>query len=197
MMGGNKVEKTDDLVALKGMKQLFQINFLSNPIVNEPGYRNKVFSMFPSLTVLDGLDKGGKDAFNATSMANTTSRVPTSLFDTSPSIPSSMPFAPTTSLFSSSIPAPLFPPRSIPRKTTVSPRAVSVSVPKIGKSGKSGKSGKASKVSATSSKSMSSRAGLVFPVGRIRRHLKENDSQFRVSRGAPIFMAAFLEYMTA
>jgi hypothetical protein len=190
MLGGNKVEKTDDLLAFKGMKQLFQLNFLSNPIQNEAGYRNKVFSMFPSLTVLDGLDKGGKDAFNATSMANTTSRVPSGLFDTSRPVPS-------TSLFVAPSPAPvtfgtggLF--SSGPLTLPVRKRTPVVSSGVVGKAGKGGKAGKNSARLGTGSRSMSSRAGLVFPVGRIRRHLKTNDSSNRLTKGSSVFLAAVL-----
>lgn len=32
MLGGNKVEKTEDLEALKGMRQLFQLDLINNPI---------------------------------------------------------------------------------------------------------------------------------------------------------------------
>ncbi len=181
MLGANKIEKIEDLIALKGMKQLFQINLLGNPIQTEAGYRNKVFDMFPSLTVLDGLDKGGKDAFNATSMVNTTSRVPSTLFDTSAPV------------ISPSISHPYIHKRSISKK----PEATkAIAPPHIAP--KAGKSGKSSKITPSKgSRTMSSRAGLVFPVGRIRRHLKENDTQHRISKGSSIYMAAILEYLTA
>lgn len=194
MLGGNKVAKTDDLLAFKGMKQLFQLNFLSNPIQNEPGYRNKVFSMFSSLTVLDGLDKGGKDAFNATSMANTTSRVPATLFDTSRPAPSTSLFGASSSspppfgagLFSSGLPSLPVP---HPARKRI-PATISTAV--VGKSGKGGKAGKSSVRLGTSSRSMSSKAGLVFPVGRIRRHLKTNDSSNRLSKCSSVYLAAVL-----
>lgn len=41
------------------------------------------------------------------------------------------------------------------------------------------------------------RAGLQFPVGRIDRFLRSKDSKLRVGSGAPIYMAAVLEYLTA
>ena len=223
MLGGNLIDKTDDLTAFKGMRQLFQLNLLSNPVQSEAGYRNKVFTMFPSLTVLDGLDKGGKDAFNATSMANTTSRVPAKLFDTSRPVPSTSLFSGGTvassslfngggavassSLFSGGAPSsgtiglfssapfslPPLPARSASRKPTVT-KTISLPKPsKAGKAGKTGKSGKASTVSArTGGRSMTSRAGLVFPVGRIRRHLKTNDPNNRLSKGSAVFLAAVL-----
>ena len=43
----------------------------------------------------------------------------------------------------------------------------------------------------------SSRAGLQFPVGRIHRHLREGRYAERVGAGAPVYMAAVLEYLTA
>jgi len=56
-----------------------------------------------------------------------------------------------------------------------------------------GKGGKAK----TKSKTRSSRAGLQFPVGRIHRHLKKGHYASRIGSGAPVYMAAVLEYLSA
>ena len=45
--------------------------------------------------------------------------------------------------------------------------------------------------------SRSSRAGLHFPVGRIARMLKHGRYAERVGLGAPVFLAAVLEYLVA
>uniref|UniRef100_A0A915CYS4 Histone H2A n=1 Tax=Ditylenchus dipsaci TaxID=166011 RepID=A0A915CYS4_9BILA len=45
--------------------------------------------------------------------------------------------------------------------------------------------------------SVSSRAGLQFPAGRLRRLLKKGDYADRVGAGASIYMAAVLEYLCA
>lgn len=45
-------------------------------------------------------------------------------------------------------------------------------------------------------KSNSVRAGLVFPVGRVHRMMKE-ESKMRVSQTAAVYLAAVLEYMNA
>ena len=58
-----------------------------------------------------------------------------------------------------------------------------------------GKLGKAK--AAVGGKSRSSRAGLLFPVGRIKRKLKEVMSGQRVGVGGAVYMAAILEYLTA
>jgi hypothetical protein len=83
MLGANKVENIADLGALKGLRQLLQLDLLNNPVVNEPGYRVQVFSMFPSLSILDTLDKVGKDAYNNSTMMEAVSRIPDNLFDKS------------------------------------------------------------------------------------------------------------------
>lgn len=45
--------------------------------------------------------------------------------------------------------------------------------------------------------SRSSKAGLQFPVGRIHRHLRKGNYADRVGAGAPVYMAAVMEYLTA
>ena len=56
--------------------------------------------------------------------------------------------------------------------------------------------GKGSKVS-TKPKSRSSRAGLQFPVGRMHRLLRKGHYAERVGAGAPVYLAAVLEYLSA
>ena len=46
-------------------------------------------------------------------------------------------------------------------------------------------------------KSRSSRAGLQFPVGRIHRLLRKGNYAARVGAGAPVYMAAVMEYLAA
>ncbi|XP_043922990.1 late histone H2A.2.2-like [Protopterus annectens] len=46
-------------------------------------------------------------------------------------------------------------------------------------------------------KSRSSRAGLTFPVGRIHRLLRRGNYAERIGSGAPVYLAAVLEYLTA
>ncbi|XP_006037736.1 histone H2A-beta, sperm-like [Alligator sinensis] len=58
-------------------------------------------------------------------------------------------------------------------------------------------SGDASKAKEVKAKvSRSSRAGLVFPVGRIDRLLRKGQFADRVGAEAPVYMAAVLQYLT-
>ncbi|KAK8778800.1 histone H2A-like [Amblyomma americanum] len=50
---------------------------------------------------------------------------------------------------------------------------------------------------APKAKSRSARAGLQFPVGRIHRLLRKGNYAERVGAGAPVYMAAVLEYLAA
>ena len=59
--------------------------------------------------------------------------------------------------------------------------------------GKSG--GKAA--SSKASQSRSSKAGLAFPVGRVHRLLRKGNYAQRVGAGAPVYLAAVLEYLAA
>jgi len=65
------------------------------------------------------------------------------------------------------------------------------------KTGRKVARGKLYKAPVASGKSRSSRAGLVFPVGRIRRQLKSVMVGQRVGVGSSVYMAAVLEYLTA
>jgi histone H2A len=60
-----------------------------------------------------------------------------------------------------------------------------------------GGSGGRGKAKATKSVSRSSKAGLQFPVGRIARYLKAGKYAERVGAGAPVYLAAVLEYLAA
>ncbi|EAU89257.2 histone H2A [Coprinopsis cinerea okayama7 len=62
-----------------------------------------------------------------------------------------------------------------------------------GKAGKSG--GKAG--GSDKAQSRSSKAGLQFPVGRVHRLLKKGNYAQRVGAGAPVYLAAVLEYLAA
>ncbi|TFK48923.1 histone-fold-containing protein [Heliocybe sulcata] len=63
-------------------------------------------------------------------------------------------------------------------------------------SGKS-KSGKASGDASSKSQTRSQKAGLQFPVGRIHRLLRKGNYAQRVGAGAPVYLAAVLEYLAA
>ena len=47
------------------------------------------------------------------------------------------------------------------------------------------------------STSRSAKAGLQFPVGRMARYLRQGGFAKRVGAGAPVYLAAVLEYLTA
>ncbi|PNH08787.1 Histone H2A [Tetrabaena socialis] len=53
------------------------------------------------------------------------------------------------------------------------------------------------KASGKKAVSRSAKAGLQFPVGRIARYLKKGKYAERVGAGAPVYLAAVLEYLTA
>jgi histone H2A len=57
-----------------------------------------------------------------------------------------------------------------------------------------GKGGRGEKKASTSA---SSKAGLQFPVGRIGRYLRQGKYATRMGAGAPVYLAAVLEYLCA
>ena len=57
--------------------------------------------------------------------------------------------------------------------------------------------GKGGRGAGTKSVSSSAKAGLQFPVGRIGRYLKQGKYASRMGAGAPVYLAAVLEYLCA
>eukprot|EP01006_Ploeotia_vitrea_P057287 TRINITY_DN68164_c2_g1_i1.p1 TRINITY_DN68164_c2_g1~~TRINITY_DN68164_c2_g1_i1.p1 ORF type:complete len:131 (-),score=13.55 TRINITY_DN68164_c2_g1_i1:55-447(-) len=66
-----------------------------------------------------------------------------------------------------------------------------------GKAGKGGKGGRGKTAGNKKSTSRSAKAGLQFPVGRVGRYLKKGRYAARVGGGAPVYLAAIMEYLTA
>ena len=75
----------------------------------------------------------------------------------------------------------------------MAPKTVVAAPKNVG--GKGGKAGRGA--SGKKAQSKSSKAGLQFPVGRISRFLKKGKYATRVGAGAPVYLAAILEYLTA
>ena len=63
--------------------------------------------------------------------------------------------------------------------------------------GKGGKGGGGRGKAAGKATSKSSKAGLQFPVGRVGRYLKKGKYATRVGAGAPVYLAAVMEYLCA
>ena len=61
----------------------------------------------------------------------------------------------------------------------------------------SGKGGRGKGKGGAKSVSRSARAGLQFPVGRVSRFLRKGRYAARVGGGAPVYLAAVLEYLSA
>lgn len=57
--------------------------------------------------------------------------------------------------------------------------------------------GKGKSATKSAAKSRSARAGLQFPVGRVHRLLRKGNYAQRVGAGAPVYLAAVLEYLAA
>merc|ERR1712037_94913 len=60
-----------------------------------------------------------------------------------------------------------------------------------------GKGGRGKGKSASRAVSRSAKAGLQFPVGRIARYMKKGRWATRVGAGAPVYLAAVMEYLAA
>jgi len=63
--------------------------------------------------------------------------------------------------------------------------------------GKTGSAGRGKGSSGKKAVSRSAKAGLQFPVGRIARYLKKGKYADRIGAGAPVYLAAVLEYLCA
>jgi len=124
--------------------------------------------MFPSLSILDTLDKSGKDAYANATMVEAVSRIPDNLFDKSKPAPFVLP-----------VHAPIHRDQKSKLKKALSrtgsldaglrgTKPATLPVSRIPAS--RGKGSKIGKIA--SGRSKASKAGLQFPVGRIRRQLK-------------------------
>merc|ERR1712108_114122 len=67
----------------------------------------------------------------------------------------------------------------------------------MGRMSGKGKRGKGGKGKSGKQMSRSTKAGLQFPVGRLARYLKQGGYATRVGAGAPVYLAAVLEYIVA
>lgn len=188
-MGANKVEKLEHLEPFKDLKQILQLDLINNPVTKVAGYRNQVFSMFPKLTILDTLDRAGKDAYGNSSMVEAVSRIPDNLFDKSKPVPVIHPFhAPVHKKQTSKL-----------KKALSRTGSLDAIKPLIHKAPKVDRGkGKTSKIGTVAvGRSKASKAGLIFPVGRIKRMMKERMPNQRVGGHSSIYMGAILEYLTA
>ncbi|XP_072422779.1 uncharacterized protein [Chiloscyllium punctatum] len=79
----------------------------------------------------------------------------------------------------------------LPKKTAAAGAAKKKLIVVMSGRGKGGGKGRAK------AKSRSSRAGLQFPVGRVHRLLRKGHYADRVGAGAPVYLAAVMEYLTA
>ena len=57
----NKIEKVEDLEALKEIKSLEKLSVSQNPLSSAENYRDKIFHLLPNLKSIDGLDREGND----------------------------------------------------------------------------------------------------------------------------------------
>lgn len=150
--------------------------------------------MFPSLVILDTLDRGGKDAYSNAVMVQTVSRIPDNLFDKS--IPPPPPPRPSQNTHHQKQQKKLS--KALARTGSIdSIGGKVVSTKEFGRAAREALQAKKAKALIVNNRSRSSRAGLVFPVGRIRRHIKASSSGLRVGSGGAVYMAAILEYLTA
>jgi hypothetical protein len=58
-LGGNPISNFDELNGLTKLNKLIQMDLFGCPVSEDAKYREKIFSMFPSLQILDNKDKEG------------------------------------------------------------------------------------------------------------------------------------------
>jgi len=83
-------------------------------------------------------------------------------------------------------------PADKPQKAQKAPKAGKASKKPAGSSAAAAKAKKSG-----SAQTRSQRSGLQFPVGRIHRQLREGRYAARIGAGAPVYLAAVLEYLAA
>jgi hypothetical protein len=78
-LSGNLIKEIDELKPLTSMDNLLQLDLVCNDVVTLPAYREKIFSLFPGLSVLDSLNREAQ--FNKPSMSESIKRVRSDLFE--------------------------------------------------------------------------------------------------------------------
>jgi len=58
-LGGNPISSFEDLQAFTKLSKLIQLDLFGCPMSEDPKYRERIFSLFPSLQILDNRDKEG------------------------------------------------------------------------------------------------------------------------------------------
>lgn len=65
-VSGNKIKDLEALKPLEGFKNLKNLDLFNNEVTSIEEYRNKVFTLLPSLRYLDGFDKDDREAEDTT-----------------------------------------------------------------------------------------------------------------------------------
>jgi hypothetical protein len=146
------------------------------------------------LSILDTLDKIGKDAYNNSNMLEAVSRIPDTLFDKSPPPPPAPIHVAVHEKQKKKLKSALARTGSLD-SIKAAPKVPGARTGPVARTA-AGKLGKA-KLGVKGGRSRSARAGLVFPVGRIHRKLKEIMIGHKVSSGCAIYLAGILEYLSA
>jgi Leucine-rich repeat (LRR) protein len=63
-LAGNKIKSLEDIVCLKNVSKLENLDLAENPLCKQKDYPEKVWELLPELKVLDGVDRDGEEVIS-------------------------------------------------------------------------------------------------------------------------------------
>lgn len=207
-LSANQIEHVDELKPLKTLKNLLQLDIVANEVTRQGDYQKKVFELLPNLKVLDSTNVDGT---SSDVISESLKRIRPDLFIKGKSKENLGDGGVTGAIFNKSVSVPKKA-KSVEKKAKKEEKMLVLKTkpkkekpkPKISKSQNNSLSLGKGKISGGKSlglqpkkQNSSTKAGLVFKASRIGRRLKGSKMFERVSKTAPIYLTAVLEYVCA
>jgi len=184
-LSANQISYYNSLDSLSFLGNLLQLDLIANPITLKSDYSDEIFKKFPSLKFLDSKDRNGQISNESQNMTESLERIRPGLFVRGQSLQTlDENHEEENKENKEKQPAEETESRKTDKKPVKPIRRTNTYRKKIMDESKK-------------TRSLSAKYGLIFPIGRIRKQLREKVDIPKLSMGATVYLAAVLEYMSA